>query len=143
MNVCHILQNKGRNVLTVCPHHTLLDVVDVLAAEVVGALVVIDDRGALVGIISERDIVRAIAKFGSNALDRLVADVMTRHVVTATESDSIDDVAAKMSAGRFRHVPILENGCLAGIVSSGDAVKYRLDLLESEQSAFREYIATA
>ena len=143
MCVSRILQRKGRGVLTVFPDMTLLDVVDVLAAEVVGALVVIDERGSLVGIISERDIVRAIARRGSNALDRLVSDHMTRDVVTATIDESIDGVLAKMSAGRFRHVPVLEDGRLAGMISSGDAVKYRLDLLETEQSALREYIATA
>ena len=97
----------------------------------------------MVGIISERDIVRAIARGGSNALDGRVADHMTWDVVTATMDESIVDLLAKMMAGRFRHIPILEAGRLAGIVSSGDAVKHRLDRLETEQTAFRDYIATA
>ena len=143
MNVSHVLADKDRDVLTVFPNCSLLDVVDVLAAEAVGALVVVDDRGALVGIISERDIVRAVAAGGSNALDRLVSDHMTRHVVTATLDESIVGVLKTMSAGRFRHVPILKDGRLVGIVSSGDVIKHRLRSLESEQTAFREYIATA
>ena len=143
MNVSQMLRHKDRNVLTVFPSLSLLDVVDVLAAEHVGAMVVIDERGALVGIISERDIVRVIAARGSNVLDDPVSVHMTKRVVTASLDENIDDVLAKMSAERFRHVPIVERGLLAGIVSSGDAVKHRLDLLETEQSAFREYIATA
>ena len=143
MSVADILRQKGREVLTISAERALLDVVDVLADKSVGALVVVDAPGAMVGIISERDVVRAIARGGSNALDSRVADHMTWDVVTATMDESIVDLLAKMTAGRFRHVPILEAGRLAGLVSSGDAVKHRLDRLETEQTAFRDYIATA
>ncbi len=143
MTIARILANKGRAVTTVPPRATLRDVVDVLAAKHIGALVITDDGGAMVGIVSERDVVRAIARRGVDALEDLVSDHMTKDVVTAVESDSVIHVMQTMSAGKFRHMPILEVGRLVGLVSTGDAVKYRLEQMESEQSALREYIATA
>ena len=143
MTVAHILAGKGRSVATVPPHATLRDVVDVLAAKHIGAIVVTDDAGAMVGIVSERDVVRAIARRGVDALEDLVSDHMTRDVVTASESDSVIHVVQTMSAGKFRHMPVTEAGALVGIVSTGDAVKYRLEQMEAEHSALRDYIATA
>ena len=143
MTIACILARKGRTVATVLPHQTLRDVVDELAAKHIGSLVVTDDQGSMQGIISERDVVRAIAKRGCDALDDAVTDVMTKDVVTATEADSVISVVQKMSKGRFRHMPVLVDGRLVGMVSTGDAVKYRLEQMEQEQSALREYIATA
>ena len=143
MTVARILANKGRAVTTVPPHATLRDVVDVLAAKHIGALVIADAAGAMVGIVSERDVVRAIARRGVDAMDDPVSDHMTRDVVTASEADSVIQVVQMMSAGKFRHMPIIEAGALVGLVSTGDAVKYRLEQMEGEQSALREYIATA
>ena len=143
MNVSHILQNKGGGVLTCLADQSLLDVVDVLAIKGVGALVVVDANGSLIGMISERDVVRAISRHGGNVLDRRVIDFMSRRVVTASLTEGVDDVLAKMSAGRFRHLPVVESDLLVGIVSSGDAIKHRLDLLEMEVSSYQDYIATA
>ena len=143
MTVARILADKGRTVVTVPPRATLRDVVDVLAAKHIGALIVADDAGAMVGIVSERDVVRALARRGVDAMEDRVCDHMTREVVTATLSDSVIHVVQTMSTGKFRHMPILEGGELIGIVSTGDAVKYRLEQMEAEHSALRDYIATA
>ncbi len=142
MTVARILANKGRSVATVPPRATLRDVVDVLAARHIGALV-IADAGAMVGIVSERDVVRAVARRGVDALEDPVSDHMTRDVVTASEADSVIHVVQTMSAGKFRHMPVVQGGALVGLVSIGDAIKYRLEQMESEQTALREYIATA
>ncbi len=143
MTVARILANKGRTVTTVPPRATLRDVVDVLAAKHIGALVIADAAGAMVGIVSERDVVRAIARRGVDALDDPVSDHITRDVVTACEADSVIQVVQTMSAGKFRHMPVVEAGALVGLGSTGDAVKYRLEQMEDEQSALRAYIATA
>ena len=143
MTVARILANKGRSVATVPPRATLRDVVDALAAKHIGALVIADETGAMVGIVSERDVVRAIARRGVDAMEDLVSDHMTRRVVTASESDSVIQVVQTMSAGKFRHMPVVDAGGLVGLVSIGDAIKYRLEQMEAEQSALREYIATA
>ena len=143
MTVARILASKGRELTTVPRRSTLRDVVDVLAAKHIGALVVIDADGRMIGIVSERDVVRAIANRGVDALEDAVADHMTTTVVTASETDSVIEVAQRMSHGRFRHMPVLKNGELVGIVSVGDAIKYRLEQMEQEQLALRDYIATA
>ena len=143
MTVSRILAGKGRSVTTVQPHATLRDVVDVLARKHIGAVIVVDVGGAMVGIISERDVVRALANQGTASLDDAVSRYMTRDVITATEDQDVVEVARRMSAGRFRHMPVLADGRLVGMVSVGDAIKYRLELMEAEQEALREYIATA
>jgi CBS domain-containing protein len=143
MTVGRILTRKGRAVSTVEPHSTLADVIAVLGAKHIGALIVADSSGTMLGIVSERDIVRAIADHGADALQDPVSHVMTKNVVTASEDDSVIEIAQKMSNGRFRHMPVLKDGRIVGIVSTGDAIKYRLEQMEQEQSALREYIATA
>ena len=143
MTVARILARKGREVATVPPHASLRDVVDVLAAKHIGALVIVDIKGAMLGIVSERDVVRALAKQGADVLDDPVSRHMTKSVVAADESDSVIAIAQKMSNGRFRHMPVIADGRLVGMISTGDAVKYRLEEMEAEQSALREYIATA
>jgi CBS domain-containing protein len=143
MTVARILARKGRAVTMVEPHATLRDVVDVLAKEHIGAVIVSDAAGALLGILSERDVVRAIASGGPEALDDAVSQHMTKDVVTAGEDDSVLDVAQKMTRGRFRHMPVVAGGRVVGIVSTGDAVKYRLEQLEQDRNALQEYIATA
>jgi CBS domain-containing protein len=143
MIVARILQEKGCDVLTTQPHRTLKEVVTLLAAKGVGAVVVSDPTMAVLGIISERDVIRAIAAHGAAALDDPVSRHMTPKVVTVTESDTIDHVMTTMTNGRFRHVPVVENGRLAGIVSIGDVVKRHVNDLDSERRALRDYIATA
>lgn len=143
MTVARILARKGRRVTSVRPGTTLRDVVDILADQHIGALIVTDTSERLLGIVSERDVVRAIARNGPDALDRAVSDYMTARVITAAESDSVVHIAQTMSEGRFRHMPVLENGRVVGIVSMGDAIKFRLEQMERDQDALREYIATA
>ena len=143
MTVARILAGKGRIVTTVQPHATMREVIDVLATKHIGALVIADDDGAMKGIVSERDVVRTLAKEGVEAMDAPVSSFMTRDVKSATEEDGVIDVARRMSAGRFRHMPVVgDGGRLVGIVSVGDAIKYRLEQMEVEQSALREYIST-
>lgn len=143
MTVGHILAQKGRAVATVQPHATVRDVVEVLAAKHIGSIIVADIEGRMHGIVSERDVVRALATQGCDALDEAVSGIMTKDVETASEDDGILEVVGRMSRGRFRHMPVIADGRIAGIISTGDAVKYRLEQMEQEQSALREYIATA
>ena len=143
MTVARIIAGKGRDIITMQPHSTLRDVVDTLAAKHIGALIVVDADGSMQGILSERDVVRAIAKHGADALEDPVSTYMTRDVVTATEDETLRSVVGKMSEGRFRHMPVLADGKLVGIMSIGDAIKYRLAQAEEEQTAMRDYIATA
>ena len=143
MTIGRILAQKGRGVTCVQPHQTLHEVVGVLAAKHIGAVVVTDDDGKMHGILSERDVVRALAKHGCDALDDAVSEFMTRNVVTTTEDEGVISAVQKMSKGRFRHMPVIAEGRLVGMVSTGDAVKYRLEQMEQEQSALRDYIATA
>ena len=143
MTVARILAGKGGNVDTARVNASMRDIVDVLAAKHIGALVILGADGEMEGIVSERDVVRAIAAHGIDALDDPVANYMTKNVVTAGEADTVIEVATRMSAGRFRHMPVLKDGRLIGLVSVGDAIKHRLEQMEAEQSALREYIATA
>ena len=143
MTVRRILAGKGRDVVTISPDHTLHDAVRLLCDRRLGALVVSDGRGAVAGIISERDIVRSLASRGPNALNEPVSRSMTEDVVTTTDSATIQSVMSEMTAGRFRHLPVIEDARLAGIISIGDVVKHRLAEMEDEQQALREYIATA
>ena len=143
MTVGHILAQKGRAVSTVQPHATVRDVVEVLATKHIGSIIVADVEGRMHGIVSERDVVRALAAQGCDALDEAVSGIMTKDVETASEDDGILEVVGRMSRGRFRHMPVITDGRIAGIISTGDAVKYRLEQMEQEQSALREYIATA
>lgn len=143
MTIARIIAGKGRDVVTMRSHSTLRDVIDTLAAKHIGALIIADGDGGIEGILSERDVVRAIAKRGPDALEDPVSHYMTKNVVTATEDETVLAVVGKMSQGRFRHMPVVTEGRLSGIVSVGDAIKYRLAQAEEEQSAMREYIASA
>ena len=142
MTVARMLAGKGHAVTTVQPHATMREVIEILAAKHIGAIVVADDEGTMKGIVSERDVVRTIAKLGEAALEQPVSSFMTKDVVSASEDDGVLDIARRMTVGRFRHMPVLRDGRLVGIVSTGDAIKYRLEQMEAEQSALREYIAT-
>ena len=142
MTVAQILAGKGRTVTTAKPHATMREVIDILAARHIGALVIADDDGAMKGIVSERDVVRTLASHGIEAMDKSVSSFMTKDVKSATEDDDIIDVARRMTAGRFRHMPVVADGRLVGIVSVGDAIKFRLEQMEAEHSALREYIST-
>jgi CBS domain-containing protein len=143
MTVSRILSEKGRDVLTTQPHRTLKEVAAMLGARGVGAAVVSDPSMSVLGIVSERDIVRAVGSVGASALEEPVSRYMTARVTTVNENASIDEVMEIMTTGRFRHVPVVEHGHLVGIVSIGDVVKRHVDALDSERRALREYIATA
>jgi CBS domain-containing protein len=143
MNVATILDTKGRAVVTIAPNATIADALDLLRRKGIGAVVVSDDGEKVGGILSERDIVHAFADRGARALEASVADLMTRHVFTCGPSDTVADLMAEMTRRRIRHLPVVENGRLAGIVSIGDVVKNRLDEVESEASSLRQFITSA
>jgi CBS domain-containing protein len=143
MTVNDILSQKGNQVLTIEPAATLAAAVQMLAQRRIGALLVTGADHRIVGIISERDIVRVLGEKGTVVLGAPVADVMTRKVVTCARNETIAEIMERMTGGKFRHVPVVEHGRLVGIVSIGDVVKARLSELEYEQDALREYIRTA
>lgn len=143
MTVARILAEKGHDVLTIQPHRTLKEVIDLLAARGVGAVVVADDAMRVMGILSERDVVRVVARSGAAALEDQVSRHMTPKVTTVGRDATIDYVMETMTEGRFRHLPVVEEGRLIGIVSIGDVVKRHVSAIDSERQALREYIATA
>ncbi|MBL0402986.1 CBS domain-containing protein [Microvirga aerilata] len=143
MIVNKILELKGRDVVTIEPAQALSEAVKVLSERRIGALLIVDGQRPVSGIISERDIVRAVAAQGIKALEEPVSRFMTEKVVTCTGQTSINDVMELMTEQKFRHVPVVEGGRLAGIISIGDVVKLRLEEVEAEAQAIKEYIATA
>lgn len=142
MTVAAILNEKGRNVVTASEEETLSAICASLAQHRIGAIVVVDAKDAVRGIISERDVVRALARHGSDALAKQAAIFMTQEVVTCSGAETIADLMSKMTQGKFRHLPVIENGKLTGIISIGDVVKRRIAEAEFEARAMREYIAT-
>lgn len=142
MLVSDILNHKGREVLTVSPEDTLEAVVALLTRRRIGAVLVTEGQH-IAGIVSERDIVHCIAAHGAGGLARKAGEAMTREVMTCSEDDRIEEIMARMTEGRFRHMPVLNAGRLVGIVSIGDVVKARLEQYERDTQALREYIATA
>src|SRR5437588_7593260 len=143
MTVKAILSRKSGDVVTIAPTASLSTAVKLLAERRIGAIVVTGPDDRVGGILSERDIVRALAERGSAALDDNVAAVMTRKVSTCTEADTIASLMERMTAGKFRHLPVVEQGKLLGVIAIGDAVKFRVEEIEGESNALREYIATA
>jgi CBS domain-containing protein len=141
MNVAAILKHKGRTVTTTGPETLLIDVARKLAAKRIGAIVVTNDKGAVAGIVSERDVIRALAEQGPECLARPVSETMTHQVVTCRDEDTLDELMALMTTRRFRHLPVVTGGALAGIVSIGDVVKHHIAEVEMEASAMRDYIA--
>ncbi|MEX2034981.1 MAG: CBS domain-containing protein, partial [Xanthobacteraceae bacterium] len=140
MTVKAILSAKGSGVDTIEPNTNLAAAAKRLAERRIGALVVTGADHRIVGILSERDIVQELAVRGAAALDLPLADVMTRKVITCGPSDTISSLMERMTQGKFRHLPVVEQGRLIGIVSIGDVVKHRLEQMEREQSALRDYI---
>jgi len=138
-----ILAHKGNDVVTIEPGAPLSAVVETLAARRIGALVVTGAERRIVGIISERDVVCALAEHGAAALERPVAEMMTRKVVTCSECDTIADLMERMTRSKFRHVPVVEQDRLAGIVSIGDVVRHRVEEMERDAAALHNYIQTA
>ena len=142
MKVAQILKYKGSRVVRADPQTSVADAARALARERIGAMVVIDADQTLRGILSERDIVRGLAEHGAALLERPIAEVMTSDVITCGLERGLEAVMADMTDHRIRHLPVVEDGTLVGIVSIGDLVKYQLDELKTERKALRDYIST-
>ena len=143
MHVAAVLEIKGRNVITLDPDRTLADAARLLEKNGIGTIVITAGDDIILGILSERDIVRAIARQGASALDAPISQYMTKAVKTCACGDTLRSIMERMTSGRFRHMPIIENNRIIGIISIGDVVKFRLGELEAEASAMRDYIASA
>lgn len=143
MTVSLILKAKGADVVSVKPEQVLSSVIGTLSEKRIGAVLVLREDGYVIGVLSERDVVRALAKNGVEALSMPVSAFMTVEVVSAGPDDSIGLVMEKMTHGRFRHLPIIEGGRLVGIISIGDVVKKRIDEAEHEAQALRDYVTQA
>ncbi|MDQ6437924.1 CBS domain-containing protein [Mesorhizobium sp. LHD-90] len=143
MTVKAILERKGHDVFTIGPNERLSTAIQMLAEHRIGAVVVTNGDRKIVGILSERDIVRQVGRDGAAALDRSVREVMTPKVSICNENHTVNEVMEIMTKGRFRHLPVEKNGQLDGIVSIGDVVKRRIEDVEREAEQIREYIATA
>ena len=143
MNVKTILAVKGSDIVGIEPNADLSAAAQLLSKHRIGALVIRGAGGRIAGILSERDIVRALAEHGNDALSIQVAKVMTRNVTTCGEEDTIASLMEKMTAGKFRHVPVVSGSELVGLVSIGDVVKQRVGEIEQESEQLRDYIRTA
>jgi CBS domain-containing protein len=141
MNVDAILRSKGNSVATITPDATVARAVRELKTRGIGALVVSQDGTSVAGILSERDIVHALAEQGAALLDMKVDTLMTRRVVTCAPEDTVSELMARMTERRFRHLPVLRDGILIGIVSIGDLVKNRIDEVQFEADSLRSFIA--
>lgn len=142
MTVKALLARKGSNVTTIEPTATLSAAIAKLARHGIGALVVTGTDDRIIGILSERDIVRALAH-GAQALERPLSEIMTRKVVTCAESDTVAGLMELMTEGKFRHIPVVEQTRLVGIISIGDVVKSRVEEMERDTAALEDYIRTA
>lgn len=143
MNVKTILAAKGGDIFTIDPTADLAAAAKLLSKHKIGVVVIGGAGGRLAGILSERDIVRALSEHGVAALSVPVGQVMTRNVTTCGEDDSIADIMERMTAGKFRHMPVLKGGKMVGLISIGDVVKQRVEEIERDTDALREYIRTA
>ncbi len=141
VSVRSILEVKGRNVVTIGPNMTLAEAARVLEENRIGAVVVVGMEGRIVGIFTERDVVRAIARSAGEALTKPVSSVMTSNVHRCNEQTTVNELMEMMSSHRFRHVPVEEQGRLCGIVSIGDVVKSRIREVELEAEQIKAYIA--
>jgi CBS domain-containing protein len=142
MQVSDILRHKGTEVATVTPDATVEEAARILGNRRIGALVVSEDGRGVDGILSERDIVAHLASVGRTGLDSTVATLMTRHVYTCAPQDTIEDVMSVMTQSRIRHLPVIVDGALGGIVSIGDAVERRVNELETERAQLTDYLQT-
>ena len=140
MNVATILKQKGGGVFTTTSDKSLLDIAKLLQQHGIGCIVIVSD-GKIAGIVSERDLPRAIGQAGPKVLDQPVSDFMAKTVITAREADTVDRLMAEMTKRRFRHMPVVEKSRLIGLVSIGDLVKIQISEIELEAAATREYTA--
>ena len=140
MNVATILKQKGSGVFTTTSDKSLLDIAKLLQEHGIGCIVIVSDD-KIAGIVSERDLMRAIGQAGPKVLEQPVSDFMTKSVITAREADTVDQLTAEMTKRRFRHMPVVEKNRLIGLVSIGDLVKIQISEIEMEAAATREYTA--
>jgi CBS domain-containing protein len=143
MTVGIILARKGREVVTIDLTATLGEAVRLLAEKRIGAALILGADHRIAGIISERDVVRAMAEGGAAALNLPVSRTMTRKVETCNEGEAVSSIMERMTDGKFRHMPVVDQGRLVGMISIGDVVKHRVHEMERESRAMRDYIATA
>ena len=143
MSVAHILKQKGRDVITAKPGDTVKQVAEVLGAKRIGAIVVSSGNGAIDGIVSERDVVRAVVEHGASALDKLVSSIMTKNVRSCSDNDSEMELMALMTQHRIRHLPVVTAGRLSGMISIGDVVKFRIEQIERDAADMKAYISGA
>jgi len=143
MTVAQILSRKGRAVVSAAPTETLQGVVNLLSQNRIGAVVVLDGKGAIAGIVSERDVVRAMSEHASAAMGKTAADIMTKKVRTCGPTDSEAELMGLMTEHRIRHLPVVEGGKLTGMISIGDVVKLRIESIEREAEEMKSYIASA
>ncbi len=143
MTVSIILANKGREVVSIEPYASLAEAVRLLGGKRIGAALILGADRRIAGIISERDIVRVLAERGAAVLDEPVSQTMTRKVESCNESDTVAHIMERMTQGKFRHMPVVDQGQVVGLVSIGDIVKHRLHEMERESTAMRDYIMTA
>jgi len=143
MNVKSILAAKGGDIISIEPTANLAAAAKLLSVHRIGAVIILGAGGRIAGILSERDIVRALAEHGAGALALPVGQVMTRNVATCGEDDTAASIMERMTAGKFRHLPVVEKDKLVGLISIGDVVKQRVEEVEKESEAMRDYIRTA
>ncbi|AUN29001.1 CBS domain-containing protein [Niveispirillum cyanobacteriorum] len=141
MHVSAILKNKGATIITTRPDESVSTVAHILHGNRIGAILVLNDAGGIAGILSERDIVRGLALHGASVMDKPVSSLMTAKVVSCTPTDTVATVMSRMTEGRFRHMPVVENGILVGVISIGDVVKFRLAEYTHEVESLRDYVS--
>jgi CBS domain-containing protein len=143
MAVAHILRQKGSDVVTVSPADNVQTIADTLSRHRIGAVLVLDKKGAIKGIVSERDVVRALSRDGAGVFQKTAADIMTAKVRTCQPGDSEAELMQLMTDNRIRHLPVVAQGKLAGMISIGDVVKLRIESIEREAEEMKSYIASA
>ncbi|MES0881550.1 CBS domain-containing protein [Roseibium sp. SCP14] len=141
MTVAAILSGKGHETITAKSDALLSEIAETLAKNKIGAVVVCAGDNSIQGIVSERDIVRVVGTQGASALSLPVSSVMTKDVVTCAEENSVNEVMARMTQGRFRHMPVVKDGKLTGVISIGDVVKFKIAQVELEAEQMRSYIS--
>jgi CBS domain-containing protein len=142
MTVRSILNTKGHQIMSVGPDAKLSAAIKLLGEKKIGAVLVMN-QSRIEGILSERDIVRVLGERGASVLEEPVSNVMTRKVVSCKETDTVAEIMEMMTTGKFRHLPVVDNGRVVGLISIGDIVKWRVREYETEQEALRDYIKTA
>ena len=141
MSVSQILKQKGRDVITALPADTVKHVAEILGAKRIGAIVVSSGNGVIDGIVSERDVVRAVGEQGAGALEKNVSSIMTKNVRSCSDDDSETELMALMTQHRIRHLPVVTEGKLSGMISIGDVVKFRIEQIERDAADMKAYIS--